>query len=186
MRTRSIAALMLAALLAGCPAPPATPPTASPSPTAAPGASPGPSGDGHNSDQSEQTACNLLQGEATAVSATAEASGAPALLEDVAYEVTLPEGPDGREGVLRFEADHAEEMSIYLDQDVLVIVRGPDGEALPGAKIMGSKFCGEVAVHRVYELEPGLHTLEWGPTEAASFKVALSPTHPDGAGAGAH
>ena len=185
MPTRTFAALALAVLLAGCPAPPATAPSASPSPTptASPSAAPA---EGHNSNQSEQTACELLQGDATAVAATTEASGAPALAEDTAYEVALPEGPDGRGGALRFEADHAEELSIFLDQDVLLIVRGPDGEALPGAKIMGSRFCGEIAVHRVYELEPGMHTLELGPKEVESVRMVITPTHPHGAGAGAH
>lgn len=98
--------------------------------------------------------------------------------------MTLPAGAEGRAGTVRFEADHGEEMSVYLDRDALLIVREPDGDGLPGAKILGSKFCSEVGVHRVYQMKAGMHTLELGPTDAETVRLVITPTHPHGAGAG--
>lgn len=191
MTARYSLLLLAIAALSGCPAQP-QPPVASPSPspspsapaTPAPSVSQAPAG-AHNSEVSEQEACQYLQaGPTAALTASADESGAPEVKsDDRRYAVTLRAGEGGW---VKFVSPKTAEWSFYTDREAFFLLQDAQGTTVAGARIPGSKFCAEVFAHRAYELAAGPYFLQLESATGGVVHLVVEETHPEGAGAGAH
>jgi hypothetical protein len=178
MKTK-LALLVLTLALAACKAPAVPGPSATPAPSPTPEASPTP----HNTDAAEGAGCeHLRNGPAVALTATRTAEGAPEVKVGKRYDLTLVAVPSDLApmgGFVRFDVPRAEEWSFFLTKDVPLIARDASGLALTVIeKENRSVFCLEVKAHYIHLFDPGMITIEFGPTRETNMGLAIEETHP--------
>ena len=120
-------------------------------------------------------ACEHLQdGPSTAVTATAAATGAPAVGNDHRrYDVTLADVTGGKGGAVSFAVSEATDYVLFLDTAVPVAVTQGSAAVLAEETATSSPECGEVKARQVFALGVGTYTLTFGPTAATRVGLVL-------------
>jgi FAD/FMN-containing dehydrogenase len=118
---------------------------------------------------------HLQEGPATAVTASASATSAPAVSNDhKRYDVALGDVAGGRGGSVSFAVSEAGDYVLFLGRDVPVRVSAPGGATVEAEeRLTSSPVCTEVKVRATYALGVGTHTLTFGPTSEASVSLVL-------------
>jgi hypothetical protein len=166
--SRLLPRLVALTLLAACT--PAPGPTPTPTPSATP----------HNTDAADATACARLGGDATALTAAKDTDATAVEVQlNRRYDVDLSAMAGGSGGVVTFYAPREAEWSVYLTEDVPVMVRDASGFPMTLLeRYTSSTHCAEVRSHSVLLLDPGAVTIELGPTEAKRVGLVIEATHP--------
>ena len=109
---------------------------------------------------------HLQEGPAVPVTATAAATGAPAISNDhQRYDVTLTDVAGGKGGAVSFAAAEATDYVFFLSAGVPVRFRSAAGaEVAPESSVASSSECAEIKARIVVPLTVGTYTLELGPT----------------------
>ncbi len=137
-------------------------------------------GCGHDEAHDAETElCEHLQGGASrAVTATAEAEGAPGIADDhTRYEVSLPEVNGQREGHVTFAVDHGGEYLFGLSRDVPVELRPAAGGDAVALTKSTPDVCEELAAVHSAELGVGTYVLRFGPTGEQAVDVVVEHHH---------
>lgn len=128
--------------------------------------------------------CEHLQsGPAATVTATATATGAPAVSNDhKRYDVTLADVNGQKGGSVTFAASEATDYVFFLGADVAFSVANASGQAVAIEESANSSSeCSDIKGRHVVPLSVGTYTLTFGPTSAASVSVVVEEAaHEDG------
>ncbi|WIG96570.1 hypothetical protein [Myxococcus sp. SDU36] len=128
-------------------------------------------------------ACEHLQeGPATTVTATLGTDAAPAIRADHRrYDITLADGPDGKQGAVSFAASEAADYVIYTNADVPLSITTASGEAVEiEESTSSSEGCTDIKGRHVVPLAVGTHILTFGPTSTATVSVIVEESHDHG------
>ncbi|AEI66384.1 hypothetical protein [Corallococcus macrosporus] len=138
-------------------------------------------GDDHPEEEGvDAEACEHLQeGPASAVTATLGTDAAPAILADHRrYDVTLADGPDGKQGAVSFAVSEAADYVIYTNADVDLSITTASGVAVEiEESSSSSEGCADIKGRHVVPLTVGTHYLTFGPTSAATVGVLIEESH---------
>jgi len=121
-------------------------------------------------------ACEHLQkGPASAVSATLGTDAPPAIRADHRrYDITLADGPDGKQGSVSFAASEAAEYVIYTNADVPLTLTTASGEPVEIEESASrSEGCADIKGRHVVPLTVGTFVLTFGPTAEATVSVLI-------------
>ncbi|AKQ67159.1 hypothetical protein A176_004071 [Myxococcus hansupus] len=135
-------------------------------------------GDDHSDDDHgvDAEACEHLQnGPATSVIAALGAGEPPAIRADHRrYDITLADGPDGKQGAVSFAATEATDYVIYTNAAVALSVTTASGEPVEiEESASSSEGCTDIKGRHVVPLTVGTHILTFGPTSAATVSVLI-------------
>jgi hypothetical protein len=133
-------------------------------------------GCGGDKENADSEACEHLQeGPATSITATAAATGAPAVSNDHRrYDITLTDVTGGKGGTVSFAAAEAVDYILFTSADVPVIVKDTGGTTVaPEASVKSSSACTEIKGRHTVPLSVGTHTLTFGPTTATSVSLVI-------------
>lgn len=120
--------------------------------------------------------CEHLQnGPAATVTASATATGAPAVNNDhKRYDVTLVDVSGQKGGSVTFAASEAADYVFFLGANVGFSVANANGQAVAiEESATSSSECTEVKGRHVVPLSVGTYTLTFGPTSATSVSVVV-------------
>jgi hypothetical protein len=120
---------------------------------------------------------HLQEGPATAVTATATATGAPAVKADHnRYDVTLVDVTGGKGGSVTFAAAEEGDYVLFTSADVQVSVKDANGQAVEiEASTKSSSECTEIKGRHTIPMKVGTHTLTFGPTAQSAVSVVIEP-----------
>jgi hypothetical protein len=120
---------------------------------------------------------HLQQGPASAVTATATATGAPAVKDDHRrYDVTLVDVTGGKGGSVTFAAAAEGDYVLFTSADVQVSIKDANGQAVGiEASTASSSECTEIKGRHTIPMKVGTHTLTFGPTPLTSVSVVVEP-----------
>ncbi len=127
-------------------------------------------------DELDEEGCeHLADGPAVSVTATATASGAPAIDADhQRYDIQLTPITGGKGGYVTFAADDEADFVFFLGANVPVTFRdAQDQEVEPEASATSSTTCTEIKGRYVVPLEVGMYTLSFGPTTEDQVSVVV-------------
>ncbi|MFY0568840.1 hypothetical protein ACN28E_34150 [Archangium lansingense] len=124
---------------------------------------------------------HLQEGPNSAVTATASASGAPAVSNDhKRYDITLPAGSGGNVGSVSFAVAEASDYVFFLGSNVPLKVTNASGQEVEFEEsATKSDQCTEVKGRYVAPLQVGTHTLTFGPTSESSVSLVIEETAHD-------
>lgn len=120
---------------------------------------------------------HLQQGPATAVTATATATGAPAVKDDHnRYDITLVDVTGGKGGSVTFAAAAEGDYVLFTSADVQVAVKDANGQVVGiEASTKSSSECTEIKGRHTIPMKVGTHTLTFGPTPLTAVSVVIEP-----------
>jgi len=129
----------------------------------------------NNANEADVEGCeHLKEGPASAVTATASTSGAPAVSNDhKRYDITLPAGTGGNVGSVSFASAKASDYVLFVGADVPVKVTGSSGDVAFEETAKASEQCTEVKGRHVVPLGVGTYTLTFGPTTQSSVSLVI-------------
>ena len=135
----------------------------------------------NNANEADVEGCeHLKEGPASAVTATASTSGAPAVSNDhKRYDITLPAGTGGNVGSVSFASAEATDYVLFLGADVPVKVTSGSGDVAFEESAKTSEVCTEVKGRYVVPLGVGTYTLTFGPTTQSSVSLVIEETSHD-------
>lgn len=136
-------------------------------------------GCGGEKNEADVEGCEHLQeGPAAAVTATASASGAPAVSNDhKRYDITLPAGSGGNVGSVSFAAAEASDYVFFLGSNVTLKVTSAAGETVTFEEsATSSTACTAIKGRYVAPLQVGTYTLTFGPTSESSVSLVIEET----------
>ena len=118
---------------------------------------------------------HLQEGPSSIVTATATASGAPAVENDHRrYDISLVDVTGGKGGFVSFGVDHEAEYILFTGADVPVVVRNAAGAMVSfEASVKSSPECTEVKGRHTVELPVGMYTLSFGPTTQSVVSLVI-------------
>jgi hypothetical protein len=124
---------------------------------------------------------HLKEGPATAVTATATATGAPAVKADHSrYDVTLVDVTGGKGGTVTFAATEEGDYVLFTGTAVQVSVKDANGAAVGiEASATSSAECTEIKGRHTIPMKVGTHTLTFGPTPQATVSIVIEADHGD-------
>lgn len=116
---------------------------------------------------------HLQKGPGAEVTATATASGAPAVSNDhKRYDITLVEVNGEKVGSVSFASSEATDYIFYLSADVRFSVADSSGNAVDiEESATSSAACDDIKGRHVVPLGVGTYTLSFGPTSVASVSL---------------
>ncbi len=135
-------------------------------------------GDEHSHEDPDVEGCeHLTEGPYTAITATADTTGAPTIAADhMAYTVSLPAGASGNSGHVAFAADDAVPWVFYLDQTVTAAFTTSAGAPItPSESATSSAACPEIAGRFVVPLEVGTAFLQLSSPTVSTVNVVVEP-----------
>ncbi|WP_426751271.1 hypothetical protein [Myxococcus sp. Y35] len=121
-------------------------------------------------------ACEHLQeGPASAVTATLGTDAPPAIRADHRrYDVTLADGPDGKQGSVSFAASEATDFIFYTNADVPFSITDASGASVDiEESTSSSEDCADIKGRHVVPLTVGTFILTFGPTTASTISVLV-------------
>ncbi len=135
-------------------------------------------GDDHSHDEPgvDAEACEHLQeGPATSVTATLGADAPPAIRADHRrYDITLADGPDGKQGAVSFAAGEAADYVIYTNAAVSLSITTASGEPVEiEESASSSEGCADIKGRHVVPLAVGTYILNFGPSSAGTVSVLI-------------
>lgn len=137
-------------------------------------------GCGGEKNEADVEGCEHLQeGPSAAVTATAAASGAPAVSNDhKRYDITLPAGTGGNNtGSVSFAAGEASDYVFFLGADVPLKITNASGAAVAFEEsATTSSACTQIKGRHVAPLQVGTYTLTFGPTTQSSVSLVIEET----------
>ena len=137
-------------------------------------------GCGGEKNEADVEGCEHLQeGPAASVSATASASGAPAVSNDhKRYDISLPAVSGGNNvGSVSFAAAEASDYVFFLGSNVTLKVTNASGETVTFEEsATSSTECTNVKGRYVAPLQVGTYTLTFGPTSESSVSLVIEET----------
>ncbi|HYO64921.1 MAG TPA: hypothetical protein VEU33_02460 [Archangium sp.] len=136
-------------------------------------------GCGGEKNEADVEGCEHLQkGPGAAVTATAAASGAPAVSNDhKRYDITLPAGTGGNAGSVSFAAAKASDYVFFLGSNVTLKVTNASGaEVAFEESATSSTECTQVKGRYVAPLQVGTYTLAFGPTSESRVSLVIEET----------
>jgi hypothetical protein len=118
---------------------------------------------------------HLAEGPEVAVTASASASGAPAVSNDhKRYDITLPAGSEGNTGSVSFAVSETAHYVFFLGANVPLKVTNSSGaEVAFESTATSSEECTAVKGRHVAELLVGTYTLTFGPTTQSSVSLVI-------------
>jgi hypothetical protein len=131
------------------------------------------------SNEADVEGCEHLQeGPSVAVSASASASGAPAVSNDhKRYDITLPAGSGGNVGSVSFAAAEATDYVFFLGSNVTLKVTNTSGQEVTFEEsATKSDECTDIKGRHVAPLQVGTYTLNLGPTSESSVSLVIEET----------
>jgi len=131
---------------------------------------------GEEEESADTEGCAHLQnGPAATVTATATASGAPAVSNDhKRYDITLVDVSGQKGGSVTFAASEATDYVFFLNADVAFSVANSSGQPVAiEESATSSSECGDIKGRHVVPLSVGTYTLTFGPTSATSVSVVI-------------
>lgn len=137
-------------------------------------------GCGGEKNEADVEACEHLQeGPAASVTATASASGAPAVSNDhKRYDITLPAGSGGNVGSVSFAAAEATDYVFFTGSTVTLKVTSASGQEVTFEEsATSSTECTNVKGRYVAPLQVGTYTLTFGPTSDSSVSLVIEETN---------
>ena len=142
-------------------------------------------GDDHSDEEGvDAEACEHLQeGPATAVMANMATNNPPPEIraDHRRYDITLADGPDGKQGAVSFAVSEAADYVIYTNADVPLSITTASGEAVEIEESTSSSTgCTDIKGRHVVPLTVGTHLLTFGPTSAATVSVIVEESHDHG------
>ena len=141
-------------------------------------------GDDHPEEEGvDAEACEHLQeGPASAVIATLGTDAPPAIRADHRrYDITLADGPDGKQGAVSFAVSEAADYVIYTNADVPLSITTASGDAVEIEESTSSSTgCTDIKGRHVVPLTVGTHLLTFGPTSTATVSVIVEESHDHG------
>ena len=117
--------------------------------------------------EADMEACeHLKEGPSSIVTATATASGAPAVDNDHRrYDISLVDVTGGKGGFVSFGVEEAADYILFTGADVPVVVRNAAGDTVAfEASVKSSTECTDVKGRHTVPLAVGKYTLSFGPT----------------------
>ena len=136
-------------------------------------------GCGGEKNEADIEGCEHLQeGPAASVTATAAASGAPAVSNDhKRYDISLPAGSGGNVGSVSFAAAEASDYVFFLGSNVTLKVTSASGETVTFEESATSSMeCTAIKGRYVAPLQVGTYTLTLGPTSESSVSLVIEET----------
>ena len=136
-------------------------------------------GCGGEKNEADIEGCEHLQeGPAASVTATAAASGAPAVSNDhKRYDISLPAGSGGNVGSVSFAAAEASDYVFFLGSNVALKVTSASGETVTFEEsATRSAACTAIKGRYVAPLQVGTYTLTFGPTSESSASLVIEET----------
>ncbi|HVG57065.1 MAG TPA: hypothetical protein VNA24_00820 [Hyalangium sp.] len=133
-------------------------------------------GCGNDEETADTEGCEHLQsGPATAVTATANTTGAPAVSNDHRrYDITLTDVTGGKGGSVSFASAEAVDYVLFTSADVPVTVKDSSGMTVaPEESVKSSSTCTEVKGRHTIPLAVGTYTLTFGPTTATTVSLVI-------------
>ncbi len=125
---------------------------------------------------SDSDACEHLQeGPASAVTASANELGAPAVSHDHRrYDISLIDGTGGKGGSVSFAVAEAGRYTVFLNGEVPVNLKDANGQRIEVlASGADSSKCSELKRMHFFELAVGTYSLTFGPTTAGSVSLVI-------------
>jgi len=121
---------------------------------------------------------HLQEGPASAVTATAATTGAPAVKSDHRrYDVALVDMTGGKGGSVTFAAAEESDYVLFTSADVPVAVKDANGRAIAiEASVKNSAECAEIKGRHTIPLKVGTHTITFGPTTQSSVSIVIEPS----------
>jgi len=120
--------------------------------------------------------CEYLQeGPASSVTASASATGAPAVSADPRrYDISLIDVTGGKGGSVSFSVAEAGDYTLYLNGEVPVNVTNASGQRLEvTVSGTGSSECTEIKRRHTFTLAAGMHSIAFGPTTVSSVSLVI-------------
>jgi len=117
--------------------------------------------------EADMEACEHLQeGPSSIVTATATASGAPAVDNDHRrYDISLVDITGGKGGFVSFDVENAGHYILFTGADVPVVVRNAAGDTVSfEVSVKSSTECTNVKGRHTVPLAVGKYSLAFGPT----------------------
>jgi hypothetical protein len=116
---------------------------------------------------------HLQKGPATPITATAAASGAPAVNTDHRrYDISLIDVTGGKGGSVTFAVAEEGDYLFFINEDVPMAIRTSGGEVrTPEEVVKSSTECSEIKGRYTVELGVGTHVLTFGPTSKTSVSL---------------
>ena len=124
----------------------------------------------------DNDACEHLQeGPASAITASANTAGAPAVSNDHRrYDISLIDGTGGKGGSVSFAVTRANDYTLFLTGEVPVNLRDANGQRIEvTASGTGSSDCSEVKRRHLFALEVGTYSITLGPTTESSVSLVI-------------
>ncbi len=124
----------------------------------------------------DSDACEHLQeGPASAITASANATGAPAVSNDHRrYDISLVDGTDGKGGAVSFAVAEANDYTLFLNGLVPVVLRDASGQVVQvTASGTGSSECSDIQRRHFFSLGVGTYSITFGPTTAGSVSLVI-------------
>jgi hypothetical protein len=124
----------------------------------------------------DSDACEYLQeGPSASVTASANATGSPAVSNDHRrYDISLIDGTDGKGGSVSFAVAEANQYTLFLNGEVPVNVRDANGQRIEVVVSgTGSSECSEIKRRHTFALAVGTHSITFGPTTASSVSLVI-------------
>lgn len=136
--------------------------------------------EGEHGEPDEEACEHLANGPEVAVTATADAAGAPSVEDNhTRYDVALT----ATGGNVSFAADEAGEFYIFVNKEVTLTVLKADGTQLnPESTVTDPGTCSELKAYSVFDFELATYTLQFGPAEGNSVSVVIEHAGSDHAG----
>jgi hypothetical protein len=116
---------------------------------------------------------HLQQGPSAPITATATASGAPAVRNDhKRYDISLIDVTGGKGGSVTFAVAEEGDYLFFVNEDVPLAIRTSGGAAVePEEMVKSSTVCPDIKGRYTVELGVGTHVLTFGPTSKASLSL---------------
>lgn len=124
----------------------------------------------------DSDACEHLQeGPASAITASANETGAPAVSNDHRrYDISLIDGTNGKGGSVSFAVTEANNYTLFLDEEVPVNLKDANGQRIEVvASGTGSSECSEIKRSHIFALSVGTYSLTFGPTTTGSVSLVI-------------
>jgi hypothetical protein len=118
---------------------------------------------------------HLKEGPASAVTATAAATGAPAVSNDHRrYDISLIDVTGGKGGSVSFAVAEAADYILFTGADVPVVVKDANGQTIAFEQTAtSSSACTEIKGKFTVPLAVGTQTITFGPTSATSVSLVI-------------
>jgi len=121
-------------------------------------------------------ACEHLQeGPASAITASANETGAPLVNNDHRrYDLSLIDGAGGKGGSVSFAVTEANDYTLFLTEIVPVNLKDANGQRIEVVASGTNSFeCSEVERRHMFALPVGTYTLTFGPTMVGSLSLVI-------------